>query len=303
MRDHAAVAGQTIATRVLEELRCARRPLDDDELAHRLGVSPRQTINQVCRGLERAGRLRRYTGPEGKIVNDLGRAVPAQDPPRTPLTAAPGRDVCRQAAASGTQPGCGAAWPGHPILATELSLAGFEPLELQVTSLNVHLPSGRGCEWTTIGEVPDASGLYAFTLEDDQQMRVAYVGLTEHLWMVTKGRLPGGGARGGQRYGRPRHAGATRQRVNILIAEQLRAGRLVRHWVRKLPAQEVCQGGELAAGRLRAAGCGGGVAAAAFGRGAAPGQRSAYAAACSFRPSASIAWIPVSAGGARRCSS
>jgi len=235
MRDHAAVAGQTIAARVLEELRYARRPLDDDEFAHRLGVSPRQTINQVCRGLERAGRLRRYTGPEGKIVNDLGRAVPAQDPPRTPLTAAPGRDVCRQAAASGTQPGRGPAWPGHPILATELSLAGFEPLELRVTSLNVHLSSGRGCEWTTIGEVPDAPGLYAFTVEDDQQMRVAYVGLTEHLWMVTKGRLPGGGARGGQRYGRPRHAGATRQRVNILIAEQLRAGRLVRHWVRKLP--------------------------------------------------------------------
>jgi hypothetical protein len=53
--------------------------------------------------------------------------------------------------------------------------------------------------------------------------------------MVTKARLPGGGARGGQRYGRPRHAGATRQRVNILIAEQLWAERLVRHWVRQLP--------------------------------------------------------------------
>ncbi|MGH3190087.1 MAG: hypothetical protein ACRDOL_23040 [Streptosporangiaceae bacterium] len=104
-----------------------------------------------------------------------------------------------------------------------------------MSSLNVPLPSGQGCEWTTIGEVPDAAGLYAFTVEDDQQIRVAYVGLTGHLWMVTKGRLPGGGARPGQRYGRPRHAGATRQRVNILIAEQLRAGRLVRHWVRQLP--------------------------------------------------------------------
>jgi hypothetical protein len=67
-------------------------------------------------------------------------------------------------------------------------------------------------------------------------MRVAYVGRTEHLWMVTKGRLPGGGARGGQRYGRPRHAGATRRRVNILIAEQLRAGRVVRHWICQLPS-------------------------------------------------------------------
>ena len=85
--------------------------------------------------------------------------------------------------------------------------------------------------------VPDAPGLYAFTVEDEHQVRVAYVGLTGHLWMVTKGRLPGsGGARGGQRYGRPRHAGGTRQRVNILIAEQLRTGRVVRHWVRPLPA-------------------------------------------------------------------
>jgi hypothetical protein len=73
-------------------------------------------------------------------------------------------------------------------------------------------------------------------MEDDAHIRVTYVGLTEHLWMVTKGRLPGsGGARGGQRYGRPRHAGVTRQRVNILIAGQLRSGRVVRHWVRTLP--------------------------------------------------------------------
>jgi hypothetical protein len=34
-------------------------------------------------------------------------------------------------------------------------------------------------------------------------VRVAYVGMTSHLWMVTRGRLPGGGgARGGQK-GRP----------------------------------------------------------------------------------------------------
>jgi hypothetical protein len=224
VRDHLAMAGPTIAARVLDELRRARRPLDDDELARRLGVSPRQTINQVCRGLERSGRLRRYAGSEGKIVNDAGRAVPASDPLTAPLIAAPGQDVHRQAGASGAPPGRGAAWPGQPITATDLAKAGFQPLELRVTSLDVDLPSGRGCEWTTIGEVPAAPGLYAFTVEDAHQIRVAYVGLTEHLWMVTKGRLPGGGARGGQRYGRPRHAGLTRQRVNILIAGQLRAG-------------------------------------------------------------------------------
>ncbi|MFD4635964.1 hypothetical protein ACFWN2_01545 [Lentzea sp. NPDC058436] len=64
----------TVAVRVLDELRRSGVALDDDELARRLGVSPRQTINQVCRRLERAGRLRRYIGPDGKIVNDLRRA-------------------------------------------------------------------------------------------------------------------------------------------------------------------------------------------------------------------------------------
>jgi hypothetical protein len=144
--------------------------------------------------------------------------------------------VHRQAVASGAQAGRRAAWLGQPVTATDLSAAGFQPLELVVTSLDVDLLSGRGCEWTTIGQVPAGPGLYAFTVEDDHLIRVAYVGLTGHLWMVTKGRLPdGGGARGGQRYGRPRHAGVTRQRVNVLIAEQLRAGRVVRHWVRQLP--------------------------------------------------------------------
>lgn len=54
--------------------------------------------------------------------------------------------------------------------------------------------------------------------------------------MVTKGRLPRpAGARDGQRYGRPKYAGITRQRVNILVAAQLAAGRRVRHWLRPLP--------------------------------------------------------------------
>lgn len=76
------MAGQTIAVRVLEELRRCGTALDDDELVRRLGINPRQTINQVCRRLELAGRLRRYVGSAGKIVNDLGGAEgqPASEP-------------------------------------------------------------------------------------------------------------------------------------------------------------------------------------------------------------------------------
>lgn len=45
--------------------------LDDDELAQRAGVFPRQQVNAICRRLERRGLLKRFTGPHGKIVNRL----------------------------------------------------------------------------------------------------------------------------------------------------------------------------------------------------------------------------------------
>lgn len=125
--------------------------------------------------------------------------------------------------------------PGHPISAEALLAMGFIPHELRVDEMDIQLPDGLGCNWTTIGTVPDAPGLYAFTVEHDTEVSVTYVGMTEHLWMVTKGHLPrSGGARGGQRYGRPKHAGATRKRINCLVAEQIRLGRKVRHWLRPL---------------------------------------------------------------------
>jgi len=179
----------TIAARVLEELRRSDRPLDDDELARRLSVRPRQTINQVCRRLERSGHLRRYTGPEGKIVNDVRPSSAAQSTLTMPAIAVRGRDAGLPVAVSASSPGSGPPWPGHPVTLADLRQAGFRHLELRVTRLDVDLPAGRGCEWTTIGEVPDSPGLYAFTVEDHHQIRVAYVGLTGHLWMVTKPKL------------------------------------------------------------------------------------------------------------------
>ena len=138
------MASLTIAARVLEELRRSGRPLDDDELAHRLSVRPRQTINQVCRRLERSGHLRRYTGPEGKIVNDVRPSSAAQSPLPAPVTAARGRDAGLPVAVGAPSPGRGPAWPGHPVTPTDLHQAGFRHLELRVTSLDVDLPAGQG---------------------------------------------------------------------------------------------------------------------------------------------------------------
>jgi hypothetical protein len=45
--------------RIAEAIRISSRPLDDDQLADRTGISPRQGVNQICRELERAEMVRR----------------------------------------------------------------------------------------------------------------------------------------------------------------------------------------------------------------------------------------------------
>lgn len=70
----------TIAERVIALLSKSSRGWDDDELAQQLDVSPRQSINQVCRKLASEGRLHRYPGPDGKIVNAIGGTQPTESP-------------------------------------------------------------------------------------------------------------------------------------------------------------------------------------------------------------------------------
>jgi hypothetical protein len=68
--------------RVLETLRLSARPLDDDEIATRVGIQPRQQVNQICRRLQAEGRIDRRPGPSGKIVNSLaGREMFDASPP------------------------------------------------------------------------------------------------------------------------------------------------------------------------------------------------------------------------------
>lgn len=119
-------------------------------------------------------------------------------------------------------------------LATDFELRGlgYQPLDLAWLDRTHDVPPHGACrDFTVLGEIPDCSGLYAFTVEKEDRLEVRYVGMTSHLWMVTKGRLPDGRARGGQRYGRPRHAGVTRQRVNAVLAAEQSGGGRVRQWV------------------------------------------------------------------------
>jgi hypothetical protein len=77
--------------RILEAIGSSLEPLDDDEISRRAGVRPRQAVNQICRTLEVEGILRRFSGPDGKIVNSLLRRFEAPrafaEPNRPPVRA------------------------------------------------------------------------------------------------------------------------------------------------------------------------------------------------------------------------
>ena len=76
--------------RILEAIRLSSLPLDDDQLARRTGISPRQAVNQICRSLETAGVLRRHVGSDGKIVNQLISHDPAPAAVSVPGPVLPG---------------------------------------------------------------------------------------------------------------------------------------------------------------------------------------------------------------------
>lgn len=209
--------------RLLEE----RGSLTDSELTRLLGLT-HQRVNQTARGLVAAGALTRVPGSDGVIRNCLQTAEP---PPRRSKR----RDSQSSPSSFRAWPMLGAPSAGTPVTRMDLARLGFVEHELEAVP-RADVTEGGLIGWNTLGPVPDAPGLYCFIGRPDASsgLRVFYVGLTTHLWMVTKGQLPGGVARGGQRYGRPRHAGATRQRVNAEIARLVSERWTVSHWLRAI---------------------------------------------------------------------
>lgn len=119
---------------------------------------------------------------------------------------------------------------GYIVSGEELQRRGFQRLDIEFVGEEQQLASGACRNWNSVGEVPASPGLYAFVVEKDQEMRAVYVGRTANLWMVTKGTLPGGHSRPGQRYGRPKYAGVTRERINALVVQAAADGYTVSHW-------------------------------------------------------------------------
>lgn len=77
------MSGGSHQDRILDLLRSGVA-LDDDEIASKLGIEPRQTVNQVCRRLAGRGLITRTWGPTGKIVNGLADGAGDRSPPSQP---------------------------------------------------------------------------------------------------------------------------------------------------------------------------------------------------------------------------
>jgi hypothetical protein len=125
----------TLAERIVRVLRVSPRPMDDDELAARIGVI-RQAVNQTCRRLEGQGRLRRYIGREGKIVNELTDTSASDVTP--PPIPAPALDVSRPVA-------------GQPISEDEIKAAIRDHLVARGFHVEVRWGRDRGIDITASG--------------------------------------------------------------------------------------------------------------------------------------------------------
>lgn len=113
---------------VLRVLRLSPRPLDDDQLSDRTGIRPRQQVNQICRGLQREGLVRRYVGEHQKIVNEqVSPTGPDPTPARIHPAAGPRRKRRSRAAPRQVSPRLGA------VLLVQV-----------LWRMHVSLPGGRG---------------------------------------------------------------------------------------------------------------------------------------------------------------
>ena len=131
--------------RIAATIRISSRPLDDDQVAARTGISPRQTVNQICRSLERAGMVRRRPGPDGKVVNEwLGDRDqgPGSIPgPASAAVSGKGAPADPSATADGAVP-AGDSAEQRGAERVMLDLLGAQ-LGLQLNPDNITVPSGE----------------------------------------------------------------------------------------------------------------------------------------------------------------
>ncbi|MFD6073912.1 hypothetical protein [Amycolatopsis lurida] len=127
----------TISDRILETLRATAQPWDDDELTEALGVAQRQTVNQICRRLAADGRLRRYIGPAGKLVNTLAAPSSADS------AVAPTNIQATDGPANAGSPGSSAEQRAAEVL---MIACVADELGIELTRQSISTPSGARVE-------------------------------------------------------------------------------------------------------------------------------------------------------------
>ena len=218
----------TTAGRILEELE-RRGPLKDSELAAILAVAHQQ-VNQAARGLVSRGAITRAPADDGILRNTLVERPP--DHTAVPvLSAASAARTSSSAAWRASLASLGPRVPGASVSRSHLAQLGFMEHELEILGPSDALGTGDGLSWNTLGPLPTGPGLYCFVAMEHVSAapRVMYVGLSSQLSAIAAGTDPLG-ARGGQRYGRPKYAGMTRKRINAEVARLVRDGLFVTHW-------------------------------------------------------------------------
>ena len=107
--------------------------LDDDQISVKLGITPRQQVNQICRRLERTGVLARGRGTHGKIVNRLIGGGEGRSPVRPPEPVGPPvAPLTSRLVTSAT---------GGSVLASTLLLIPCSARKKRVTGRNASGPS------------------------------------------------------------------------------------------------------------------------------------------------------------------
>jgi hypothetical protein len=148
----------THADRILEFVR--RFPgRDDDEISRSLKISPRQSVNIVCRALERRGYLKRKPSLNGKICNyPPGGVKPATQGARPASTTAEQR----------------------PPLTTDLLLAsGFKQAADWMTVDPLRLQASAA--------LPKERGVYAFVSDNRAQyVGLATMGVAKRLYFYSR---------------------------------------------------------------------------------------------------------------------
>jgi len=100
----------TNAERILTALR-AESGLTDGELRQRTGIEPHQQVNQICRRLERDGRLRRIERADGRIGNYLADDTAAPQHVTAPSPKRPASPIAKATQIDAGQPKAASALP------------------------------------------------------------------------------------------------------------------------------------------------------------------------------------------------